>query len=173
MNNIRILLYYNKIKNYNIITSITRNPFLLILTFILLLVISNTIITGVLFLIGQLDAGPQFYHELNFAEQIFWGVVFGPIVETIIFHFLLMELLLFIFKKTKNQEYWVVLISAIIFSLIHYYSIQYRIYSFFAGIIFSSAYLVARKNKMLPFAVVFIIHSVYNLISFSYIYFLK
>lgn len=173
MNGSRIEFYLNKIKIYNMFALLTRNAFLFILTFVLLLIISDIIITGVLFLIGKLDAGVQFFHDLDLIEQIFWGVIFGPIVETIIFHFLLLELLLHMFKKTKHKEYWVILISAIPFSLIHYYSIQYKIYSFFAGIIFSSAYITARKKNMLPVAVVFMIHALYNLIAFSYNYFLR
>jgi uncharacterized protein len=153
---------------YNLITLTTRNAFMLILTFVLLLIISDRIITGVLSLIGNLDMGSPFYFDIGLLEQFFLAVIFTPIVETIIFHFMLLELLLFLFKNAKYKEYWVVLISAIPFSLSHFYSTHYIIYSFFAGIILSTAYLVARKKEMLPFAVVFIIHACYNLISFTY-----
>ncbi len=59
----------------------------------------------------------------------------------------------------------VILISAFFFGLSHHYSIEYIIITFVSGIILSSAYMVAKNRKMLPFVVVYFIHALFNLIS--------
>ena len=105
----------------------------------------------------------SFLGEAGLEEQIIVAVIIAPVLETIIFHFLLLELLLFLFKRSSYKCHFVILISAIIFSLTHRLEIQYLLSAFIGGMIFSSSYILAKNRNMIPVVVVFCIHSLTNL----------
>lgn len=151
-------------------TIVTSNEFKMVVTFTLLLIVVKRIIIGlIMFMFGSINMGNPFFWDLSLSEQFVLAVIIGPIIETLIFHFVLIELLLYLLKKTIYRNYFVIVISAFLFSMVHYYSFSYLILSFFVGIIFSSAYIVAVKRGMLPFAIVFLIHSFSNFLSFLYL----
>lgn len=86
----------------------------------------------------------------------------APIIETLIGQMAPIVLL----KKYLN-EIKLILISAAIFGLFHWYSLAYIFNTFLVGIIFSTAYIYWNKPTMIhPFWIVCAIHSLRNLISF-------
>jgi len=147
----------------------TRTELRIVTTFTFLLLISDRILYYLLLLFtGSVDLGTPFYFDLNIIDQLFLTVIIGPIFETVIFHFILIELLLYLFRRNQFCNYFVIIISALLFSASHYYSFDYLIIAFTGGVILSTAYIVAKFRNMLPFAIVFLIHVTYNLISLLY-----
>lgn len=93
-------------------------------------------------------------------KQLLFVVIIAPIFETLIFQKWLYQLLS-LFKVLKRNKIWLILIGAIIFSSIHFYSLSYFIYNVFAGFFLMSAY-VLRKGKN-PYWIVATLHALMNL----------
>jgi len=95
-------------------------------------------------------------------ERVF--PLFAPFIETLVFQYFLIE---YLFPKTSSG-FREVILSSIAFGLTHYYSIYYIILSFVTALFLGYAYILARRNKLPPsaFIIVFIIHFLYNLITF-------
>ncbi len=145
---------------------ISANEIRLVSSFVVISVISNFLLVRLFILFfGALDMGSPFFLEMDMSAQFIWTVVYGPIIETVIFHLILIELFLYIFKSTKYGYLFSVMITAILFSMSHYYSLHYIVITFFLGIILGTAYIVAKTRDMLACLVVFLIHAIYNGIS--------
>lgn len=101
------------------------------------------------------------YFETNIG-LIFFILIFAPIVETFLFQFLFF----YFFKKIKFI--YIIFLSAIIFSFSHLHknNSYYEIFDlFFAGFIFSTAYVIFLKKKEKAFLNTCSIHFICNLIS--------
>lgn len=106
--------------------------------------------------------------EDNFSEQLWFLDVFnvlilGPIVETIICQALVFYLLSLIhwFNKKKNA---IIIVGAILFALIHFYSISYVIFTAITGGLFMYAYVVKiEKGALAACSIVAILHGLTNL----------
>ena len=108
--------------------------------------------------------------NLNFKEGLVFEfliiVLFAPIIETLIFQFAVIELVLNYIKQ-KSTYYIAVLLSGSLFGISHFYNLQYTIYCFIIGIGFALMYLIAKKRKDInPILLVFLVHSFTNLIGF-------
>ena len=101
-------------------------------------------------------------HIETVVYEFFTAVIIAPLVETLIFQFLVIEFL----YLTKIGKRKIVVISAIIFSLTHYYSIGYIFYAFSMGVIFSYSYVI-RKNATQAFLTVYAIHLLRNAMAYS------
>jgi len=132
---------------------------------LLLFLIERLTVKIIVFFSGTINMGSPKYLNLSFIDQLFWTVIMGPIAETVIFHFILIEILIFIFRQKAMKNFFVVIISAFFFGLSHYYSIEYIIITFVSGLVLSTAYILAKNRNMLPFVVVYFIHALFNLIS--------
>ncbi len=85
-----------------------------------------------------------------------------PIVETYVFQKLIID---FILKK-KGGKGFAILISAIVFSIFHYYSFTYIFMILPIGIVLATSYVVYKYSKKInPFFVVFIIHMINNIMA--------
>jgi hypothetical protein len=156
--------------NFNrLFEKLTSTAIGLIFIFSLILLGTERVITKLIVVInGTINYGAPLFLEESLIDQFIWTVILGPLFETIIFHFILMEILIHIFNKVAYGNWWVVSISAIIFGLSHYYSIDYIIIAVSGGVVLSIAYIVARKRNMIAFLVVFAIHAILNFISWSF-----
>lgn len=98
----------------------------------------------------------------SFQEKVILVLVVAPVFETIIFNVLLNEL----FYKFFARMIPCIVLSSILFGLIHYYSFTYIFFTFLAGIIFNGLYFSVRKDKGFKIAalVVFLLHFNHNLI---------
>lgn len=83
-----------------------------------------------------------------------------PLLETLIFQKILYWLLNKV-QYVQKRHYYLIIISALIFSLYHIYSLHYMLYSFITGAIYMYLYKI-RIDKQ-PFATIFAIHSAINL----------
>lgn len=151
------------IRLYRYFDQITSNPYRLVLAMPIFLVISNLLIFHVLGGANATCSGQGLFSNEGLFEQFFLLVIIGPAFETIIFHFLLLELLLFMFQKAKYKYVFVILISSLIFAITHQLQIHFFIISFIGGIIFSWSYIIAKIKNMIPVVIVFLIHALANL----------
>ncbi|MDH6309892.1 hypothetical protein M2451_002263 [Dysgonomonas sp. PFB1-18] len=98
----------------------------------------------------------------------FWRTcIISPFIETLLFQFSLYILLRKIFEI--KSVFLIIILSSIIFSLFHYFSIAYILYTFCAGIILNFTYIFSikkLKNTYFAFLIVWGIHIFKNLIAF-------
>jgi len=96
-------------------------------------------------------------------------VILGPLIETLLFQFLLIELVILLFKsiKIRGGQFIGVLVSSFLFAAAHPYSFIYLLSAFLSGVIYGFFYIISKNRKGLNgFLVVYIVHSFYNLIVF-------
>lgn len=94
---------------------------------------------------------------------IFVGaVILAPIIESL-FLILVIRILKSKFKIRKQS--YVLIITAIIFSCMHYYSLFYIIVVFIPGLIFVYSYMYYQPKRFSSFWVMTSVHSLYNLVS--------
>ncbi|MFK7748785.1 MAG: CPBP family glutamic-type intramembrane protease [Kordia sp.] len=97
---------------------------------------------------------------MSLTEIFILSVIIGPLIETFLFQYLIIEILYF-FKKIKINT--IIIISSITFSLIHYYNLIYILVTFLSGIIYASYYLYLKVEKQKsPFLYIWFLHSLYN-----------
>ena len=157
-----------QIKIFNIYEWAINSEVKLILTFSFILILVERIsVKLIIFFSGSINLGKPEYLDLGLTDQFFWTVLLVPAAESFIFHFILIEIFLYLFKMNRLKNYLAISFSALLFSLFHFYSIDYMIIAFFCGLILSSCYIVAKQRDMLAFIIVLIVHSFYNLISLA------
>lgn len=86
-------------------------------------------------------------------------IVISPLCETFF-----VQRLPFVFLSDKVGSGYIIIFSALMFSMLHTYNVVYMISAFFAGILYSFAYYL--KLKANPFFTVSMIHAGYNGFSF-------
>jgi hypothetical protein len=98
-------------------------------------------------------------------EELIFVVVFAPIIETVIYNLLVFQL----YKIFKNIPF-LVIFSASVFAISHYYSVGYVIKSFINGLFYASCYgifIIRLENDLYkPAVFVFVVHSAHNLTGF-------
>jgi membrane protease YdiL (CAAX protease family) len=92
------------------------------------------------------------------------AVIAAPLIETLLFQSLIIEIVCKIIKRPRQNIHIAVIASALAFALSHLYSLSYFIITFFGGIILALAYYLGRYRKEGAIILVFIIHSMYNLV---------
>jgi membrane protease YdiL (CAAX protease family) len=90
-------------------------------------------------------------------SKILFIIILGPFLETLFFQTFFIGFI----KKFIKVKY-ALLLSAVLFSIAHTYSIMYLIKMFFIGILLSSAYLVFEFKKVSATYYTFLIHSIRN-----------
>lgn len=94
------------------------------------------------------DVGNVFYEFIAI-------VLLAPLFETF-----LLQHLPFVWLEKRLRPAYIILLSSLVFSLLHHYNIGYMISAFFVGMLYSGAYYLKREAN--PFLSVFIIHAGYN-----------
>lgn len=92
-------------------------------------------------------------------------VIILPIIETLIFQ-LFPYFLMTQFDYLKNRSWIIIILSAILFGLSHYYSLWYILHSGSLGALFMYAYIV-RQRKNDSFAALCLVHILRNVTSFT------
>lgn len=100
--------------------------------------------------------------KAGIGRQILEAVILGPIIETLITQKWLYQLLSLI-GWLKRHKIVIIFISAVIFGLLHFFSLSYIVYNFFAGALFMFAYIV--KLDKSPYWTVVVLHGLMNLFS--------
>ena len=93
-------------------------------------------------------------------------VFLAPIIETVIFQFIPIEIL----KNTKlRNPVFLILIPSLIFAGAHWYHFIYIIMAFVGGIILNYYYVETQKISKYSFLLVVLLHSLYNLYGFIFV----
>lgn len=96
------------------------------------------------------------------------AVLVVPLIETLLFQALIIEIICKFIKRPRKNIWISVIASSLAFALSHTYSNSYIIITFLAGIILAFAYYLGRYRKEGAIILVFVIHSVYNLLTSLY-----
>ncbi len=107
-------------------------------------------------------------------NKLFFAVVMlVPLIETFVFHYAGIYLLLLIFsaiprldKARKLKSLIIILITAILFAFTHNFSVQYFIDTLVMGFLLSTFYFISVVKRLYPFLIIFSIHSLRNLITY-------
>lgn len=94
------------------------------------------------------------------------NVIIVPVLETFIFQLCIYKLLRR-FRLFKSHIRYIILVSAFLFGVAHYYHIFYMIRAFFVGIILMVVYVSKLDTEKLAFWLVALIHALDNLITIS------
>jgi membrane protease YdiL (CAAX protease family) len=94
-----------------------------------------------------------------------------PILESLVFQFLIQEAVLKWFGHLKNKFLISLLVSSFLFAITHYYSTFYVLATFFSGVVYSGLYLEVRQktnDKINAVALTALLHTFYNLFVFFF-----
>lgn len=131
-----------------------------------ILLLVGIAINGICELLGA-DYSNNIYNTSRTTNEIFAVLILAPIIESLIFQQIPIEVTQVITKKIFNKRYPIIssLISSILFAVDHSYSVGYFIMTFFLGLILSVLYLTLRYRMPVFFAYLTLVlfHSVYNL----------
>jgi hypothetical protein len=142
--------------------SLSRIPFIIILTSVLYLVafFLNYVIGFIKekdFVLMGFSSG-----EKSIVIYIFSSMILAPVVET----FLGQSFPYYLLNKIKyfnERSYLILLTSALFFGLLHFYSLFYIFYAFVLGLIFMYAYMIRIKTDRKTFYLIAISHFLLNL----------
>ena len=97
----------------------------------------------------------------SMTKFIFMVLVF-PFLETLVFQHVPAKLN----EYFGGKEYLIILTSALLFGLYHFYSWIYIMFGFCLGIIFILFYLRMRKYGVYPLIITFLLHGAHNGVGF-------
>ncbi|QSZ26446.1 CPBP family intramembrane metalloprotease [Aceticella autotrophica] len=92
--------------------------------------------------------------------------IIGPVFET----YLYQVVLIYQLKKINylnNHKILLIIVASIIFGISHCYSYIYIFSTFLAGLILNYSYLIHKSKYISRFMIVFLIHSIHNIIAFA------
>jgi len=97
--------------------------------------------------------------NLSVSLFFFAGVLITPFLETWLVQYTIME---YGYKWTK--KYWPgFVLSIVVFSVLHHYSIPYMLKTLISGTIYSSVYFICMLRKWRGFLCTSLVHMLYNL----------
>lgn len=102
--------------------------------------------------------------QASFLGKIILASIIGPLIETLIFQHLIIEIIYKI-PKIKNTNFIAIIISSLSFALTHSYNITYIIYTFIIGLLLAYAFVIYREKSFSSFWIVTLIHSLRNTIT--------
>lgn len=103
----------------------------------------------------------------NIIFFFFLVVILGPVIETILYQTLPINAVQQVLKWFRVELLSLpIFISAIIFSLSHWYNINYVVNAFLGGLIYAWFYVIVQRRKERAIIVVFLIHALKNLVVF-------
>jgi uncharacterized protein len=137
------------------------------ITYTIIIVFSLTLITIIFHLLFDIiniqDIYFTKYPDGKESPIIYFvsSVILAPILETFLFQSLPYKF----FKKIKNggNETALLLISASLFGLYHFYSLFYMLYTFLMGLALMYGYLKRVESDKCAFWLIVISHSIFNL----------
>lgn len=153
---------FDKINRF--LTNLTTIKFIIVITSSMFL--SSTILGIVIDLFGITSPDTDsFISKSALTSQFILAVVIAPILETFLFQNCIIKFLRKI-ELIRQNDLIIILLSAFLFGLLHYYDLGYIINTTVLGIFLSYTFVTFEKKNISPFFVTCIIHSFKNFISF-------
>lgn len=107
----------------------------------------------------------DFLEKKGLLEIFLLTVIAGPLIETLIFQYVVIETGLKIIDKQKN--FILILVSALVFGISHFYSFLYVSLAFILGIYFGCIYVLSKEKEGInAFILVTIVHANINFCAF-------
>ncbi|PIE48930.1 MAG: hypothetical protein CSA39_05150 [Flavobacteriales bacterium] len=135
---------------------------------ILLSVFLSFFLTYFLSFLNEKPIHSETLNNYSTLKSLIFRVLIGPFLETLIFQAAIIEFIMYHLKIKKLAV--PVLVSGIIFGIVHYFNnfnVIYMVYAILLGFILSLIYVIAKKRKDTnPFLITFICHFFINLIAF-------
>ncbi len=85
----------------------------------------------------------------------------APVTETLLFQSLIIFLVLEYYRK-RNKYYVAIIMSTILFSLTHIFSIYYFLYAIGLGLGFAIFYVIMQRRKSNPIILTMLLHASFN-----------
>jgi len=102
--------------------------------------------------------------DLSLQEEIFVALILGPIIETLVFQLLIIELMLKI--KISHKLLFAIFTSGLLFSITHYSSLWNIFFALISGVLYASFYVYTRletQSWYVASSLTLGCHVVYNL----------
>lgn len=155
---------FNKVHNY--LENLSRVKFIFMIVLFTYLVFMPLIL---LFYLGEkyigLMGGATNITRSSLLVEGIGVTIVAPILETLIFQYGVIEILNHI-SYFKGKNLVIAIISAILFGVVHSYSVLYMFFGFIIGLLLAYSYILYKKKSFSAFWVVFWIHCIRNSISF-------
>ncbi|OJX87685.1 MAG: hypothetical protein BGP01_03705 [Paludibacter sp. 47-17] len=137
---------------------------------IILYAIGSTLVVNIffviLFMLFNVNTDESFNtYDTGFLDFLLI-VLLAPFCETFIFQYMPLKLTSYFYKKKTNVFFYTIIVSSVLFGLMHFKSIQYMLIAFFYGLIWSFSCFIFFRRKQNPFLYTTFIHSIYNFILF-------
>lgn len=100
-------------------------------------------------------------------EKILVVIILGPLVETILFQYLVITIICRIIKRPRFNFYPAIILSAIAFAFNHNYNTYYFVYTLLVGIVYALGFYLLRYRKENGILIVFTVHGIFNFLSIS------
>ncbi len=141
------------------------------LSFISVMGLSSYLILIIYFPLLQLlqndeNAGGANFTEFTNSQAFLFLIVLCPIIETFIFQCLVIKIAHDLFRIKYSIS---IVISALIFGIIHDYSVAYQLHGFIMGLLLAYSFAIYEKKKYSSFLITAIIHAIRNSATFIYI----
>lgn len=135
-----------------------------------LIVIAYSINLFVAILFGYVLFPEENTNPNNMSASLFFfaGVLFGPFLETWLVQYTIME---YGYKWTKKYGPGII-VSIVVFSVLHHYSVPYMLKTLVTGTVYTSVYFVCMIRKWNGFLWTSIVHMLYNLTALIINYFI-
>jgi len=119
-------------------------------------------------ILGEPACDVQYYESKRTLGEIFLiTVVYGPLLETLIFQYAIFEIFIQYIKIDPLKINLLALtFSALLFGISHSYNILTIINGLLAGIVYAGVYLFQRERANNPYLFTFFLHGLSNFISF-------
>ena len=135
--------------------------------FILVFFFPSVLLGAITTFLPEPDMAGSFATE-SIVLDLLIAVIVVPLLETLLFQSLIIEIICKIIKRPRKNIYIAVIVSSLAFALNHTYSLSYVIFAFFVGIIYALAYYLGRYRKEGGIILVFILHAMDNLAASLY-----
>ncbi|MDR1373037.1 MAG: CPBP family intramembrane metalloprotease [Dysgonamonadaceae bacterium] len=138
---------------------------LLILSRILLPVLVVIIIESISLLFGINDVPlPYYNYSHSFLRMMIIAGAIGPLTETIVFQYFMFVLFR---KKMKTSYLCYILLSGLLFGIVHFQNILRVVLVLIAGIFFAFGFLIYKKkyNTITAIGLIWAIHAASNILT--------
>ncbi|MCL1689424.1 hypothetical protein [Elizabethkingia anophelis] len=115
------------------------------------------------------------FRYVNLKQKILISFIIAPLVKTIIFQYMVYEIIFFIKKRVNREEknnldftflILYILISSCLFAANHNFSIYYMLLMIPPGILLSFSFYYFQRQFSYPIFYVFLVQSLHNILAF-------
>ncbi|MFW6226290.1 MAG: type II CAAX prenyl endopeptidase Rce1 family protein [bacterium] len=101
--------------------------------------------------------------EVGLPFMLFLIIILFPILETLIFQFLVIEIVFLLRIRLKMKFIVAIMLSALLFAFFHNYSCIYFTFSMLSGVIYAGMYLIGKYKNESAFLYPVSLHVFWNL----------